>query len=94
MLTENTEKYISFSVPIKKEIIDGDGDIKIITYNIKFIDSFTEPQNGSQKWKYKKCDFFYFELKVMVCFNLKTLKMIFGKHLGYIIMSYLGEIAG
>ena len=48
-LAENTEKYISFSVPIKKEIIDGDGDIKIITYNIKFIDSFTEPQNGSQK---------------------------------------------
>ena len=30
------EKYISFSVPIKKECDNG----KIITYNLKFIDSF------------------------------------------------------
>ena len=34
-LGENTEKYITFSVPIKKENKDG----KTITYKIKFIDS-------------------------------------------------------
>ena len=33
---ENTEKYITFSVPIKKELYNG----KTITYKIKFIDSF------------------------------------------------------
>ena len=33
---EKTEKYITFSVPIKKEL-DKD---KTITYKIKFIDSF------------------------------------------------------
>ena len=41
---ENTEKYITFSVPIKKEItkIDKDDNDKItkISYKIKFIDSF------------------------------------------------------
>ena len=41
---ENTEKYITFSVLIKKEItkIDKDGNDKItkISYKIKFIDSF------------------------------------------------------
>ena len=36
-LGENTEKYISFSVPIKKEH-DNDGG-ETITYKIKFIDS-------------------------------------------------------
>ena len=35
-LRENTEKYITFSVPIKKELDNG----KSITYKIKFIDSF------------------------------------------------------
>ena len=35
-LGENTEKYITFSVPIKKEL-ESD---KTITYKIKFIDSF------------------------------------------------------
>ena len=34
-LGENTEKYISFSVPIKKEHDNG----KTITYKIKFIDT-------------------------------------------------------
>ena len=42
-LGENTEKYITFSVPIKKEIRkkDKDGNDKIIkiSYKIKFIDS-------------------------------------------------------
>ena len=36
-LGENTEKYITFSVPIKKEIENKDIEI---TYKIKFIDSF------------------------------------------------------
>ena len=35
-LGKNTEKYITFSVPIKKEL----GNSKTITYKIKFIDSF------------------------------------------------------
>ena len=43
-LGENTEKYITFSVPVKKQItkIDKDGNEKIvnISYKIKFIDSF------------------------------------------------------
>ena len=34
-LGENTEKYISFSVPISKELDNG----KTITYRLKFIDS-------------------------------------------------------
>ena len=38
-LGENTEKYITFSVPIKKEIRNKDKIIKI-SYKIKFIDSF------------------------------------------------------
>ena len=36
-LGENTEKYITFSVPIKKKIENKDVEI---TYNIKFIDSY------------------------------------------------------
>ena len=35
-LGENTEKYITFSLPIKKALDNG----KSITYKIKFIDSF------------------------------------------------------
>ena len=35
-LRENTEKYITFSVPLKKELGNG----KLITYKRKFIDSF------------------------------------------------------
>ena len=38
-LGENTEKYITFSVPIKKEITKKDKIIKI-SYKITFIDSF------------------------------------------------------
>ena len=38
-LGENTEKYITFSVPAKKEIKNKNKIIEI-TYNIKFIDSF------------------------------------------------------
>ena len=36
-LYENTEKYITFSVPIKKKIDNKDLEI---TYKIKFIDSY------------------------------------------------------
>ena len=36
-LGENTEKYITFSVPIKKKINNKDLEI---TYKIKFIDSY------------------------------------------------------
>ena len=43
-LGENTEKYVTLSVPIKKQItkIDKDGNDKIvdISYKISFIDSF------------------------------------------------------
>ena len=35
-LGENIEKYITFSVPIKKRLDNG----KSITYKIKFIDNF------------------------------------------------------
>ena len=35
-LGENTEKYITFSVPLKKENDNGE----IITYKLKFIDSY------------------------------------------------------
>ena len=35
-MEENTEKYITFSVPIKKEIHNG----KTVTYKLKIIDSF------------------------------------------------------
>ena len=44
-LGENTEKYITFSVPIKKEITkknkDGKDKIAKISYKIKFSDSFS-----------------------------------------------------
>ena len=43
-LGENTEKYITFSVPIKKEITKKDKDdndkITKISYKLKFIDSY------------------------------------------------------
>lgn len=41
---------------------------------------------GPQKWKYKKCQFFDFVLKVMVCFNLEMFE-VFGKNLEHIIKS-------
>ena len=34
------EKYITFPVPIKKEVNNYDGKKKTITYKLKFIDSF------------------------------------------------------
>ena len=41
-LGENTEKYITFSVPIKKELDNS----KTITYKLKFIDSFRFMSNS------------------------------------------------
>ena len=61
-LGENTEKYITFSVPIKKELNNG----KTIAYTLKFIDSFRFMSNslpnlidnlseGFHNKKYRKC---------------------------------------
>ena len=49
-LGENTEKYIAFSVPIKK-VLDNNNDndknkVKTITYRIKFIDSYRFMQDS------------------------------------------------
>ena len=47
-LGENTEKYITFSVPIKK-VIDNDNDKdkdKTVTYKLKFIDSYRFMQDS------------------------------------------------
>ena len=41
------EKYITFSVPIKKEVNDYDGQKKAITYKLKFIDSFRFMRDSS-----------------------------------------------
>ena len=40
------EKYTTFSVPIKKELIINNGDKKTITYKLKFIDSYRFMQNS------------------------------------------------
>ena len=52
-LGENTEKYITFSVPIKKENEDGE----TITYKIKFIDScrFMQSKSEINNKECKKC---------------------------------------
>ena len=47
-LGENTEKYITFSVPIKK-VLDNDNDNykdKTVTYKLKFIDSYRFMQDS------------------------------------------------
>ena len=62
-LVENTEKYITFSVSIKKELASG----KTITYKITFIDSFrfmsiklsnliNKLSEGLYKYKCHDCD--------------------------------------
>ena len=43
---DNMEKYITFSVPIKKEVINNNGDKKTITHKLKFIDSYRFMQNS------------------------------------------------
>ena len=51
-LGENTEKYITFSVPIKKKIENKDIEI---TYKIKFIDSYRFIDNLSEGIHNNKC---------------------------------------
>ena len=68
-LGENTEKYITFSVPIGKELDYG----KTITYKLMFIDSFRFMQtslsspvdNLSEKFHSDKCKNCKFELDYM-----------------------------
>ena len=43
---DNMEKYIPFSVPVKKEVINNNGDKKIITHKLKFIDNYRFMQNS------------------------------------------------
>ena len=43
---DNMEKYITFSVPIKKEVINNNGDKKTITCKLKFIDRFRFMSNS------------------------------------------------
>ena len=39
-IPQNTNKYMSFSIPIKKEVIESDNQKKkVITYDIKFMDT-------------------------------------------------------
>ena len=73
VLWENTEKYKTFSVPIKKEVteIDKDGNESVVTISckIKCIDSarfittslsnLVDNFTGVSKIKCKDCDFFY-----------------------------------
>ena len=85
-LGENTEKYITFSVPIKKEIKNKDLEI---TYKIKFIDSYRFMSsslsklidNLSERIHNNKCANFescldYVKTKnenlILKCFNCKT----------------------
>ena len=53
-LVENTEKYITFSLPIKKEITkigkDSNDKIMTISYKIKFIDSFRFMSSLMNTW--------------------------------------------
>ena len=78
-LGENTEKYITFSVPIKKRIDNKNIDI---TYKIKFIDSFRFMATSLSKLvdnlthniHYDKCD----KCKSNLCFvNAVNEKLIF-----------------
>ena len=43
---DNIEKYITFSVPIKKEVINNNGNKKAIAHKLKFIDSYRFMQNS------------------------------------------------
>ena len=70
---ENTEKYKKYSAPIEKEVIkvnkDGNENVVIISYKIKFIDSprymtsslsnlFENLTEGIHNIKCKDCDCF------------------------------------
>ena len=43
---DNMENYMNFSVPIKREIINNNGDKKTITHKLKFIDSYRFMQSS------------------------------------------------
>ena len=43
---DNMEKYITFSIPIRKKVINNNGDKQIITYKLKFIDSYRFTQDS------------------------------------------------
>ena len=77
-LGENTEKYIKFSVPIKKKIESKDLEI---TYKIKFIDCCELVDNLSEGIHNNKCancesclDYVKTknEILLLKCFNCKT----------------------
>ena len=86
-LGENTEKYITFSVPIEKE--DNDG--KPIVYKIKFIDScrivstslsslVDNLSDGLYNIKCKDCNSF---LNYMIFFNDKLVYRCFDRKTNY-----------
>ena len=95
-LGENTEKYITFSVPIKKKIENKDLEI---TYKIKFIDSYRfmssslskladNLSEGSHNNKWANCEscLDYVKTKnenlILKCFNCKTYyEKVFNKDL-------------
>ena len=94
-LGENTEKYITFSVPIKKELDNG----KLITFKIKFSDSFrfmssslsNLVDNFSQELHSDKCTdckscldymMFKYDQLIFTCFECKkNYKKYFNKEL-------------
>ena len=87
---DNMEKYITFSVPIKKEFIDNNGDNKTITYNLKFIDSFrfmsdslsNLVNNTSENFNSKECKSCIEKLKInSECYyvGLKNDRLIYKK---------------
>ena len=71
-IRDNMEKYITFSVPFKKEVINNNGDNKTITYKLKFIDSFRFIQdslsnlvdNTSEIFNSKECKSCIGKLKI------------------------------
>ena len=87
---DNMEKYITFSVPIKNEFIDNNGDNKTITYKIKFIDSFrfmsdslsNLVNNTSENFNSKECKSCIEKLKInSECYyvGLKNDRLIYKK---------------
>ena len=66
------EKYITFSLPFKKEVLNNNGDSKTITYKLKFIDSFRFMQdswsnlvdNTSEIFNSKECKSCIEKLKI------------------------------
>ena len=85
---DNMEKYITFSVPIKKEVINNNGDKKTITYKLKFIDSFRFMQdslsnlvdNASEIFKSEECKSCIEKLKInseCYCAGLKNDRLIY-----------------